>query len=94
MLYNELIIGAILFNYSSKVTISDLKTLPRCNILPEEYICQIINDLISYGLVSPHFNGTANLSFSLTDFGTYYFQKLAKNNTEFDSILDKSGGEL
>lgn len=94
MLFDELLIGAALYTASSEVTISALKGTPACSTFHEEYILQIINDLISYGLVVPRFNGTANFSFSITDFGTYYFKKLSEENADFNTIITQIGGEL
>ena len=94
MLFDELLIGAALYTASSELTVSALKDTPICGMFPEEYIIQIINDLVSYGLVVPRFNGTANFSFSITDFGTYYFKKLSEENVDFNTIITQIGGEL
>ena len=94
MLFDELLISAALYTSSSELTASALKGSPICSMFPEEYIIQIINDLISYGLVAPHFNGAANFSFSMTDFGTYYFKKLSEENVDFNTIITQIGGEL
>lgn len=94
MLFDELLIGAALYTSSSELTVSALKDTPICGMFPEEYIVQIINDLVSYGLVVPRFNGTANFSFSITDFGTYYFKKLSEENVDFNTIITQIGGEL
>ena len=94
MLFDELLIGAALYTASSELTVSALKVNPICGMFPEEYILQIINDLISYGLVSPHFTGTSKFSFSMTDFGRYYFEKLSKENVDFNTIITQIGGEL
>lgn len=94
MLFDELLIGAVLYKSSSELTTATLKGFPMCKMFSETYINQIINDLISYGLVSPHFTGTAKFSFSMTDFGRYYFEKLSKENVDFNTIITQIGGEL
>lgn len=92
MLFDELLIGAIFYRSSSEVTTAALKSTPVCSMFSETYIDQIINDLISYGLVVPHFNRTANLSFSITDFGSYYFKKLSEENKDFNAVIAEIEG--
>lgn len=94
MLFDELLIGAMLYKSSSELTTEILRNTPMCRMFSETYINQIINDLISYGLVVPHFNGTASFSFSMTDFGAYYFKKLSEENVDFSATITQIGGEL
>ena len=94
MLFDELLIGAVLYKTSSELTIANLKSTPMCKMFSETYINQILNDLIAHGLVLPHFTGTANFSFSMTDFGRYYFKKLSEENADFSSIVRQLGGEF
>ena len=94
MLFDELLIGAVLYKSPSELTTATLKNVPMCKMFSEKYINQIINDLISYGLVAPHLNGAVNFSFSMTDFGTYYFKNLSEKNVDFNNIIMQIGGEF
>lgn len=94
MLFAELLVGAILFKSSDWLTISAIKSISACNSYPDEYINQIIKDLIAYGLVAPHFHGATKFAFHITDFGKYYYNKLAKENSDIGQLIERIGGEL
>lgn len=94
MLFDELLIGTILYTSSSELTVSIIKNNSVCSMYSEKYITQILSDLVSYGLVVPCINGTINSTFSITAFGTYYFNKLAEENSYFNAIMNKVGGVL
>lgn len=94
MLFAELLIGAILYKSSSELTVSAINNISVCKMYSEEYINQIINDLISYGLVIPHIRGTAGFTFSITEFGLFYYSKLSEENSDINAMIIQIGGEL
>ena len=94
MLFAELLIGAILYKSPSESTVSAIKNFSVCGMYSEEYISQIINDLISYGLVVPHIRPTAGFTFSITEFGLYYYSKLSEENSDINAMMTQIEGEL
>ena len=94
MLFAELLIGAILYKSSSELTVSAINNTSVCKMYSEEYINQIINDLISYGLVIPHIHGTDESTFSITEFGLFYYGKLCEENSDINAMIIQIGGEL
>ena len=87
MLFAELLIGTILYKSSSELTISDIKKNPSCETYSEEYIAQIVNDLISYGIVFPRIKDAAQIVYSITDFGKYYFERLSEENKDIEAMI-------
>ena len=94
MLFAELLIGAILYKSSSELTVPAIKKISVCKKYSEEHIGKILNDLISYGLVLPRIRGTAGFTYSITEFGLYYYDKLSKENSDINAMMIQIGGEL
>lgn len=94
MLFAELLIGAIFYNSSSELTVPAIKLISVCRMYSEEYIVKIINDLISYGLVIPRIRGTAGFTYSITEFGLYYYDKLSEENRDINAMMIQIGEEL
>ncbi len=94
MLFAELLVGIIFRLSSSALATLDIKNMPLCNKYSEEYLNQIVKDLIAYGLVVPHICGTTHFTFSITDFGKYYYDRLAQENSDISALLIWMRGEL
>lgn len=94
MLFAELLIGAIFYKSSSELTVSEIKKSSVCRMYSEENIVKIINDLISCGLIIPHIRSTVGLTYSITEFGLYYYDKLSDENSDINAMMIQIGGEL
>lgn len=94
MLFAELLIGAIFYKSSLELTVSEIKKSSVCRMYPEENIVKIINDLISCGLIIPHIRSSAGFTYSITEFGLYYYDKLSDENSDINAMMIQIGGEL
>lgn len=76
ILYAELFIGRLLLKYPNGLSIPSINNLVM-DFYSESEVVTVIRNLVSYGLVTPVFNGKADFSYCITDFGVYYFNMLS-----------------
>ena len=79
ILYAEIEIGTIILQSQQGLSVSDLKKQIPNKKYSEIDLSYIIKNLVSYGIVSPAFNSNATISYCITDFGKYYFDKLIES---------------
>ena len=93
ILYAELIVGAIIFNADTEVSIPDIQSISFCKKYTVEYIQRIIKELVGYGIIAPKMNHQV-ITFFITEFGKYYFAQLSKENSDIQQMVSQIGSEL
>ena len=74
ILYAELIVGAIIFNADTEVSIPDIQSISFCKKYTVEYIQRIIKELVGYGIIAPKMNHQV-ITFFITEFGIVIYSK-------------------
>ena len=94
LLYAELLVGAIILKAPGSISTAQIQATSFCKKFSDEYIFKLIQELIAYGIVSPKIQAESSLTFSITEFGVYYFNELSKENSDIKRLLAQIGSEL
>lgn len=93
-LFEHLMVGMIFYTYPSVLdgdTVEQICIHVQISKLP---VHTAIADLISYGIISVEIDNERNLSYIITEFGKYFFDKVCQSNVDARELCKKLRGYI
>lgn len=92
-LFSHMCVGMMLYINRSRLSIDELNHTAHRLGISEYSLDLIVSDLVMYGIISAIIDEYCPISYSITEFGEYFFKKLCLENKDVAKLCKKIGCE-